>query len=177
MACCQPMIIPDPLDPNYGPSADNIPIPSSQPGTPPEVALITSGFGEVFYTVASDLLPQPSATTNWTYRFTFNGYIDQATIDHSGNITFFAELLQTDNQARTIAAQTIWVVPGAVGEGNIRYWVSMSGIFIPNPGDQIKISLFNQTGGDMSNVIIQVSPKGCGIELVSKASAPELIFS
>ena len=38
----QPIIIPDPNDPEYGPSADNIPIVSQSPGTPVTVATINN---------------------------------------------------------------------------------------------------------------------------------------
>jgi hypothetical protein len=170
----QPIIIPDPLDPNYGPSADNIPIPSSSPGAP-VTNTVGNGNAVKYYTVAASLFPQPSSTSNYTYRFTFNGSITAGTTTGTGgNIIISARLYHTDTTYDIIATQSCYA---STSVSPTQSTFSLSALFIPKVGDTIEISVYNYTGGSLSGATLTPSTKGCGIELVSKASAPVLIFS
>ena len=168
----QPMIIPDPLDPNYGPSADNIPVISGTPGTPVTVASITNSSNGLFYNVAATLLPQPSGAS-YAYRFTFNGSITAGTLGAAGNITCMVYWRKTDTTETVLAAQTIWV-SNATAHQN---YYSLSAVFTPATGDSLKIYLANNTGATITNITLTPTQKGNGIELVSKATTSQLIFS
>jgi hypothetical protein len=167
----QPMIIPDPLDPNYGPSADNIPVISGTPGTPVTVASITNTSNGLFYNVAAALLPQPTGAS-YAYRFTFNASISAATLPTAGNITCLVYWRKTDTTETILAGQTIWV---ATTLGQAYY--SISAIFTPATGDTLKIYLANNTGSTITGITLSPTQKGNGIELVSKATTSQLIFS
>ena len=169
-----PNAIPDPLDPNYGPSADNIPVPSSTPGVPVTIASITNSDAVVVYNVANNFIKQPTTGAGYTFRFTFNGSFTGATLASGGNITIFAQLYHTDTTTDLIASQTVYVANSSAA---LSSYYSLSGIFIPLVGDVIKIYIQNNTGGTITNITLAPSSKGCGVELVSKASAPQLIFS
>lgn len=170
----QPIIIPDPSDPNYGPSADNIPVPSSSPGAP-VTNTIGNGNAVTYYTIANNFLRQPTAGAGYTYRFTFNGYIENATVAGAGGpIICSAVLIHPDTTTEVICSQQNYVLNTA----QMAYCnFSMSGIFIPLVGDIIRITLTNVTGGTLTGATLRPTPRGCGIELVSKSSAPVLIFS
>jgi hypothetical protein len=195
----QPIIIPDPVDVGVqtvvagsnvtitgtatvpivnvvtganGPSANNIPIPSGAPGAPVTVTPINNGAQANFYTIATALLPQ-DASGSKVYRFTFNGFFETAIITGGtgGNITVFTTI-QPANQV--ICGVTMYANSTFSPTGNI--W-SMSGIFIPTVGDSLQITVRNSTGGTLTNCQVVPTTKGCGIELVSSSSAPQLIFS
>jgi hypothetical protein len=165
------IVAPDPQDPNYGPSADNIPIISGTPGAPVTVASITNTSGALFYNVAANLLPQPTGAS-YAYRFTFNASITAATLPTAGNITCMVYWRRVDNTETILACQTIWV---ATTLGQAYY--SISAIFTPATGDFLKIYLTNNTGSTITNVTLAPTQKGNGIELVSKATTSQLIFS
>lgn len=169
----QPLIIPDPLDPNYGPSADNIPVISGTPGAPVTVASITSSSNGLFYNIAANLLPQPTGAS-YAYRFTFNGSITAGTLGGgAGNITCMVYWRRTDNTETILACQTIWVANTTAQQN----YYSISAIFTPATGDSLRIYLANNTPGTITNITLVPTQKGNGIELVSKAVTPQLIFS
>ena len=177
MACCQPIIIPDPSDPVFGPSAVNIPVPSMAPGTPP-TKNVNNDTAVLFYTIASNFFEQPTATSNYVYRLTLNMFLSNATPGGAGNITLSVLLVHTDATDETIGTQTIYlpnkVIFGGTAVGN---GFSLSTEFIPRPGDTMKIYLYNDTGATLTGVMLEPTTKGNCISLVSKASAPTLIFS
>ena len=168
----QPMIIPDPLDPNYGPSADNIPVISGTPGTPVTVASITNSSAGLFYNVAANLLPQPTGAS-YAYRFTFNGSITAGTVAAAGNVTCLVKWVKADTTETNLAGQSIWLV-SATAQQN---FFSLSAVFTPATGDSLKVYLVNNTGGTLTSITLTPTQKGNGIELVSKATTSQLIFS
>lgn len=160
------------INANIGPSANNVPIPSGAPGVPVTVTPINNGAQANFYTIATALFPQNAAGTN-VYRFTFNGFFETAILTGGtgGNITVFTTI-QPANQV--ICGVTMYANATFSPTGNV--W-SMSGIFKPIVGDSLQITVRNATGGTLTNVQVVPTTKGCGIELVSSNSAPQLIFS
>ena len=167
------IVAPDPLDPNYGPSADNIPVVSGTPGAPVTVASITSSSNGLFYNVAATLLPQPVGAS-YAYRFTFNGSITAGTLGGgAGNITCMVYWRRVDNTETILACQTIWVANTTAHQN----YYSISAIFTPATGDFLKIYLCNNTPGTITNITLVPTQKGNGIELVSKAVTSQLIFS
>ena len=165
----QPIIIPDPLD--YGSSANNIPVISGTPGTPVTVASITNSSSGLFYNVAAALLPQPTGSS-YAYRFTFNAAISAATLTLSGNITCLVYWRRADTTETILAGQTIWVTNPI----NTNYY-SLSAIFTPTTGDSLRVYLVNNTGATITNVTLTPTQRGNGIELVSKSTTSQLIFS
>ena len=165
------IVAPDPQDPNYGPSADNIPVISGTPGTPVTVASITNSSGALFYNVAATLLPQPTGAT-YAYRFTFNAAISAATMAAAGNVTCLVYWRRADTTETILAGQTIWVTNPI----NTNYY-SISAIFSPTTGDSLRVYLVNNTGGTITNITLTPTQRGNGIELVSKAITSQLIFS
>jgi hypothetical protein len=155
-----------------GGSGNNVPIPSSAPGAPVTVATINNGFAGLFYNVASALLPQ-TASTNNTYRFTFNGFLTTGTITGGtgGQINFWAQRVPSN---QVICGTTIYASSTV---SPVDAFVSFSGIFIPLAGESLAIYVRNATGGTLTNAQLVPTPRGCGIELVSSNSAPQLIFS
>lgn len=170
----QPNIIPDPLDPNYGPSADNIPNPSSTPGAPVTIASIGNGLATVFYTIANSFIKQPTTGAGYTFRLTFNGYLSAATLSSAGVISVWAQLLHADTSTEFIGGCSNYAATSAAALTN---YYSFSAEFIPLVGDTIRIFVQNNTGATITGVTLVPSSRGCAIELVSKASAPVLIFS
>jgi len=172
----QPIIIPDPADPSYGPSATNVPIPSSSPGAPVTLD-VNSGQAVIFYNVVASLFPQ-TASTNYTYRFTFNGnFVAGTTAGSGGNVSVTASIVQTDATEYVIGGSTYYV-SSSIGSGSLLTgYYSISSVFIPNPGDRIVIRVVNFTNGNITGATLRPNTKGCGIELVSRQSAPVLIFS
>ena len=172
----QQIVIPDPADPQFGPSATNVPIPSSTPGAP-VTENINSGQSVIFYTVAANLLPQ-TATTNYTYRFTFNGqFVDGTTAGSGGNVSVTASIVQTDTTEYIIGGSTYYASSSLASGSLVTGYYSISAVFIPNPGDRIVIRVVNFTNGNITGATLRPQTKGCGIELVSRQSAPQLIFS
>lgn len=166
----QPCIIPDPLDPNYGPSADNIPIVSQSPGAPVTVASINNGSNSIFYNIASSFFPQPTGAS-YTYRVTFNGYISGATMASAGNVVLIIQVLRANATTYGIASQTVPIT------NPYSYTAfSLSAVWVPTTGDSIRIILENRSGGTMTNTTL-LPTQGSGIELVSKATVQQLIFS
>jgi hypothetical protein len=154
-----------------GSSADNIPIPSSTPGAP-VVQTITNTNQANYYTVAAELFPQSAAGTN-VYRFTFNGFFGAGTLTGgSGGIIEVMAGLGPTNQflcgTNLFASTTVSPLDSPF---------SMSALFIPDADDAITILVRNNSGGTLSNLSLIPSQKGCGIELVSSNSSPQLIFS
>lgn len=171
----QPIIIPDPSDPVYGPSGFNVPVPSSTPGTPPQKD-VSAGTAVQFYTIAANFLPQPTGGDN-CYRFTFSGTLGPTGITvGTGYISVVARLYTlAGNTYKVIGAQTLRVEPVTGGIVNNMFW-SFSSIFIPQPADVVQLWIYNNT--DTLLQLVDLEPlAGCGIELVSKQSAPTLIFS
>jgi len=172
----QPIIIPDPVqDTKPGPSANNVPIPSSSPGT-----LVTNTINNAtqatYYNVAADLLPQDPLNPTRVYRFTFNGVFSAgSTAGTGGNLDVFCALYTpASGQNLYMAGASVFAsatIPITQGD------YSFSAIFIPQVGDSIKIIVANNTGGTLTGASLFPSSKGCGIELVSTQSAPVLIFS
>jgi hypothetical protein len=170
----QPIVIPDPSDPNYGVSGANVPIPSSSPGAP-VTNTVGNGNAVKYYTIATSLFPQPSSTANYTYRFTFNGSISAGTTTGTGgNIIVSARLYHTDTTNDIIATQSCYA---STSVSPTQSTFSLSALFIPKVGDIIEIYVYNYTGASLTGATLTPTTKGCGIELVSKASAPVLIFS
>ena len=167
----QPVVIPDALDPQYGPSADNIPVISGTPGAPVSVASITNSSGALFYNVAANLLPEPTGA-NYAYRFTFNAAISVATLTLPGNVTCLIYWRRADTTETILAGQTIWVTNPI----NTNYY-SLSAIFTPTTGDSLRVYLVNNTGATITNITLTPTQRGNGIELVSKAIISQLIFS
>lgn len=170
----QPNVIPDPLDPNYGPSSDNIPVPSSTPGTPVTIASIANTNAAVVYNIANRFIVQPTAGAGYVYRLTFNGRLSGATLTSPGNISVWAQLLHPDTSTEIIGGCTNYAATSAAA---ITTYYSFSSEFIPLVGDVIRIFVQNNTGATITNVTLAPTSRGCAIELVSKASAPVLIFS
>ena len=170
----QPIIIPDPSDPVYGPSGFNVPVPSSSPGAPPSLT-VNTGQAIQAYTIAANYLPQPTGGDN-CYRFTFNGTMGPEGITTgTGYLSIVARLYHTDTTTDFIGGQTVYV-----NSANTIYFTvfwNFSSIFIPKPGDIIQIFVYNFTSANLTDVILIPTAKGCGIELVSNQSAPALIFS
>jgi hypothetical protein len=172
----QPIIVPDPADPTFGPSATNVPIPSSTPGTP-VTENVNSGQAVIFYNVAASLFPQ-TASTNYTYRFTFNGQFTAGTTAGSGgNVSITVSIVQTDTTEYIIGGSTYYASSSLASGSLVTGYYSISAVFIPNPGDRIVIRVVNFTNGNITGATLRPQAKGCGIELVSKQSAPQLIFS
>jgi hypothetical protein len=168
----QPIIIPDPvLDVKPGPSANNVPIPSSTPGTPVSQTITNTNQAN-YYTIAAALFPQ-DATGSRVYRFTFNGFFGAGTLTGGtgGIIDIFVGIGPTTQFlcGASLYASTI-VSP-------VDNPFSMSALFIPAANDNITILVRNNTGGTLTGLSLVPSSKGCGIELVSTSSAPQLIFS
>lgn len=170
-----PIVIPDPLDPNYGPSASNIPVVSGQPGSPPTIASIATGNGGLLYNITSDLLPQPSNGTN-VYRFTLNMYLSSITVATPGNATILVFVIRADTTSYILAGQTNWV-NASTSIGNPPIYYSLSALFMPQPGDSLRVIFSNSSGGTFTNVVVQATGKGNGIELVSTAATQRLIYS
>ena len=167
----QPIIIPDPLDPEYGPSADNIPIVSGTPGVPVTIASIANGATGVAYNVAAALLPQPVGG-NYVYRFTLNCYINVGTVPTAGPIAVYVVGVRADTTTYLLAAQTCWLRAAGI-------WTygSVTADFIPATGDSLRVLILNDTTSTLSNVQVVVTSKGNAISLVSKAATSQLIFS
>ena len=153
-----------------GPSADNVPIVSSTPGTPVTIASISNGSTGIAYNVAASLLPQ--VTGDYVYRFTFNGYVNVGTVPTAGNIVFYVVGVKSDTTTYLLTAQTVWL--RAAG---ILSFASLSAEFFPAAGDSIRILILNDTGSTLSNVQVVPTEKGCAISLVSKSATKQLIFS
>jgi len=168
------IVAPDPID--VGGSGNNVPIPSSSPGAPVTLS-VNSGQAVIFYNVASNLFPQ-TASTNNTYRFTFNGNFTAGTTAGSGgNVSVTASIIQTDATEFIIGGTTFYA-SSSIGSGSLLTgYYSICSVFIPNPGDRIVIRVVNFTNGNITGATLRPNTKGCGIELVSYNSAPQLIFS
>lgn len=170
----QPIVIPDPADPSYGPSGYNVPVPSSSPGTPPPFT-VNTGQAIKFYTIAANYLPQPTGGDN-CYRFTFNGTMGPEGITTgTGYLSVVARLYHTDTTSEFLGGQTVYV-----NSANTIYFTvfwNFSSIFIPQPGDIIQLYVYNFTSANITNLTLIPTAKGSGIELVSNQSAPSLIFS
>jgi hypothetical protein len=154
-----------------GGSGNNVPIPSSTPGSP-VVQTITNTNQANYYTIANTLFPQNAAGTN-VYRFTFNAFFGAGTLTGGtgGIIDIIAGLGPTTQflcGANLYASTTVSPLDNPF---------SMSALFIPAAGDNITILVRNNTGGTLTSLSLIPSQKGCGIELVSSNSAPQLIFS
>jgi hypothetical protein len=170
------IVAPDPKDPNYGPSADNIPITSGTPGTPVTVANIINGATGTFYTIATNLFPQPTGAS-YVYRLTFNTTFSALTLGNTGgNVTVYAFCTNPDASTFVLCAQTIWI-NGTISGTTPLLGVSMSAEWVPVTGQTLQILLRNHTGAGITNTTMTPTAKGCAIELVSKAAAPQLIFS
>jgi len=167
----QPVVIPDPAQDTTGPSGFNVPIPSGTPGSPVSNTIANTAQAN-YYTIAAALFPQNAAGTN-VYRFTFNGFFGAGTLSGGtgGTIDIFVGIGPTTQFlcGASLYASTI-VSP-------VDNPFSMSAIFIPAVGDNLTILVRNNTGGSLSGLSLIPSTKGCGIELVSKQVAPQLIFS
>ena len=159
-----------------GGSGNNVPIPSSAPGTP-VTSNVNTGQSVIFYNVASNLLPQ-TASTNNTYRFTFNGQFTAGTTAGSGgNVSVTASIVQTDTTEFIIGGSTYYASSSLASGSLVTGYYSMSSVFIPNPGDKIVVRVVNFTNGNITGATLRPNTKGCGIELVSSNSAAQLIFS
>ena len=154
-----------------GSSATNIPVPSSAPGTPVVQITITDGNIANYYNVASALLPGNGSNV---YRFTGNFFVVSGTCSGPGGNISVLTTLQPSNQV--IACSSAYCSSNATS-GPTTCFFSQSAEFIPASGDSLTIKLRNNTGGPLSNLVLDATPKGCAIELVSSASAPVLIFS
>lgn len=154
-----------------GVSGGNTPIPSSTPGAPVSNTITNTNQAN-YYTVAAALFPQPAGGSN-AYRFTFNAFFGAGTLTGGtgGNIDVFVGLGSTNQY---ITGTSLYASPTVSPVDNP---FSMSALFIPAENDNITILVRNNTGGTLSNLSLIPSQKGCGIELVSSASAPQLIFS
>lgn len=172
----QPIVIPDPADPQYGPSGYNVPVPSSTPGAPPQKS-VSAGTAVQFYDIVATYLPQPTGGDN-CYRFTFNGTIGPTGITvGTGYISVVARLYTAaTNTFKLLGAQTLRVEPVTGGIVNNMFW-SFSSIFIPQPADVVQLWIYNNTDTILTNATLVPFDRGCGIELVSTQSAPALIFS
>ena len=172
----QPIVIPDPvLDVKPGPSANNIPIPSSTPGAP-VVGNINNGNAALYYTILPTFFPQPTLTSTYVYRFTFIGNVTVGSFavgTPGGNISVKVSVLGANAIERDIGGSAAYASPTATLGINC----SFSILFKPVLGDTLKIRVLNSTGGNLTNVTLTPASEGCGIELVSTESAPQLIFS
>jgi len=158
-----------------GSSATNVPIPSSAPETP-VTENINNGSAVLFYTILPEKFPQPTVSSDYVYRFTFMGYItigEFAEGTPGGNICVKVSVLGANGFERDIGGSAAYASP-TVTQGLL---YSFSIIFQPVLGDTLKIRVLNTTGGNLTNVVLTPAIEGCGIELVSTASAPALIFS
>lgn len=159
-----------------GPSASNVPVPSSTPGTPPTKS-VSAGTQVQFYDIAENYLPQVAGGKN-CYRFTFNGTLGPPGITTgTGYISVVARLYHgSTNTFDLIGAQTVYVAPKEGGVNNIVFW-SFSSIFIPLVDDVVQVWVYNNTDTLLEDINLVPLPKGCGIELVSSDNAASLIFS
>ena len=81
------------------------------------------------------------------------------------------QVLRANASTYGIASQT---VPITNPLGNTAF--SLSAVWVPTTGDSIRIILENRSGGTMTNTTL-LPTQGSGIELVSKATVQQLIFS
>ena len=154
-----------------GSSATNIPVPSSAPGTPVQQITIADGSIANYYNVASNFFQGNGSNV---YRFTGNFFVVSGTCAGAGGNMTVLTTLQPSNQV--IACSSAYASSNATSGPTTCFW-SQSAEFIPASGDSLTIKLRNNTGGALSNLVLDATPKGCAIELVSSASAPVLIFS
>lgn len=154
-----------------GPSANNVPIPSSTPGTA-VLQTITNTNQANYYTINNALFPQPAGGSN-AYRFTFNAFFGAGTLTSGtgGIIDIFVGIGPT---TQYLCGASLYASPTVSPVDNP---FSMSALFIPSANDNLTILVRNNTGGTLSGLSLVPSSKGCGIELVSSNSAPQLIFS
>jgi len=175
----QPIVIPDPSDPAYGPSGYNVPIVSQSPGSPVSTAsLAGNGASFKFYTIASALFPQTTGTQN-TYRFTFNGYLDLPSPSSGGgggNVNLIIQRRTSGGVANTIGCSTSYYNGTGLPVAAIFFYFSISCIFLPSPGDTLEVTIVNNTGTTFSNSVLRPL-QGSGIELVSRQTTQQLIFS
>jgi hypothetical protein len=171
----QPIVIPDPTDPVYGPSGFNVPIVSVAPGSPVGNTIANNSTAK-YYTVAANLFPQPSGGTN-TYRFTINAYLDTSGVidgTPTGNVALIVGRRTSAGGFQPMGGNTVRLISG-VGSGTQTYFGTVSCVFMPSTGDTLEVLLGNYTGGSL--VITLVPTQGSGIELVSRQTTQQLIFS
>jgi len=154
-----------------GSSATNIPVPSSAPGTPVQQLTIADGSIANYYNVSSNFFVGNGSNV---YRFTGNFFVVSGTCAGPGGNMTVLTTLQPSNQV--IACSSAYASSNATSGPTTCFW-SQSAEFIPASGDSLTIKLRNNTGGALSNIVLDATPKGCAVELVSSASAPVLIFS
>jgi hypothetical protein len=175
----QPIVIPDPAADNSGPSAFNVPIVSQSPGAPTSTgSLAGNGASNKFYTIASALFPQTAGTQN-TYRFTFNGYLDLPSPPSGGgggNVNLLIQRRTSGGDANTIGCSTSYYNGTGIPLAAFAFYFSISCIFLPSPGDTLEVTIVNNTQTTFLNPVLRPL-QGSGIELVSKQTTQQLIFS
>ena len=154
-----------------GSSATNIPVPSSAPGTPVQQLTIADGSIANYYNVASNFFVGNGSNV---YRFTGNFFVVSGTCAGPGGNISVLTTVQPSNQV--IACSSAYASSNATSGPTTCFW-SQSAEFIPASGESLTIKVRNNTGGALSNLVLDATPKGCAVELVSSASAPVLIFS
>ena len=171
----QPIVVPDPSDPTFGPSGFNVPICSTTLGNPVTNS-ITNNSSVLFYTIAANLFPQGTGGTK-AYRVTVNAFLDLTTPlsgSVNGSIGLIVGRRLVNTAFQQLGGSIIRIVSGAaVGQNS--YFPTVSAVFIPTPGDTIEVILGNYTGATLSLTLS--TQQGSGIELVSNQSTSQLIFS
>jgi len=171
----QPIVIPDPSDPTFGPSGFNVPICSTTVGNPVTNS-ITNNSSTKFYTIAANLFPQGTGGTK-AYRVTVNAFLD-ITTPLSGTVNGTVALIVGRRLVSTafqqICGSTLRIVSGAIAGVN-SYFPTASAVFVPAAGDTIEVLIGNYTGATLSLTLS--TQQGSGIELVSNQSTSQLIFS
>jgi len=171
----QPIIIPDPSDPTFGPSGFNVPICSTTVGNPVSVTIANNSSTKA-YTIAANLFPQGTGGTK-AYRVTVNAFLDLTTPiagAPTGNVGIIVGRRLVSTAFQTLGESSIRLTSG-LATGVNSYFPTVSAIFIPAPGDTLEVLVENYTGASIT--VTLSTQQGSGIELVSNQSTSQLIFS